>query len=153
MKRFLLFAGNHYYPTGGIDDFIMDYDTLGEAKFAESNLDPYGADWSHILDTQTGLVYNPGGERPLPLEPDPDAFNRADEPPSSGPEGNDAFRGFVELVHLVPVYDSAGDLSDCLSPHPSIRADQLERAINPPVALIPGGNGPSVSGDGEGEGG
>ena len=32
MKRFLLFGYDHYYPCGGWEDFIGDFDTLGEAK-------------------------------------------------------------------------------------------------------------------------
>lgn len=31
MKRFLLFAHSRYYPSGGMEDFIKDYDTLEEA--------------------------------------------------------------------------------------------------------------------------
>jgi len=31
MKRFLLFAFDQYYPSGGMNDFIKDFDTLIEA--------------------------------------------------------------------------------------------------------------------------
>lgn len=31
MKRYLLFAGDNYYPLGGWDDFEGDFDTADEA--------------------------------------------------------------------------------------------------------------------------
>lgn len=31
MKKYLAFYGKVYYPSGGMDDFIGDYDTLEEA--------------------------------------------------------------------------------------------------------------------------
>lgn len=31
MKRFLLFAGESFYPSGGWHDFIADFDSLNEA--------------------------------------------------------------------------------------------------------------------------
>lgn len=34
MKRFLVFFGKQYYPGGGMADFIIDCDTLDEAKRA-----------------------------------------------------------------------------------------------------------------------
>ena len=31
LKQYLLFSGSNYYPSGGIDDLVGDYDTIGEA--------------------------------------------------------------------------------------------------------------------------
>jgi hypothetical protein len=50
MKRYLLFAYDIYYPSGGQDDVIGDYDSLDEAKEAikkNSHRDHY-----EILDLQ-----------------------------------------------------------------------------------------------------
>lgn len=32
MKRYMVFAFNHYYPCGGMSDFIESYDTWKNAK-------------------------------------------------------------------------------------------------------------------------
>lgn len=32
MKKFLVFAGNTYYPNGGAEDFLFDADTVEEIK-------------------------------------------------------------------------------------------------------------------------
>lgn len=34
MKRYLLFGGADYYPGGGMNDFMGDYDTIEEAQAA-----------------------------------------------------------------------------------------------------------------------
>lgn len=58
MKRFLVFAGQSYYPEGGMDDFVGDYETLGaaEATAREKLLGTPGkwddADWAHVYDTK-----------------------------------------------------------------------------------------------------
>jgi hypothetical protein len=51
MKNFLLFAGHHYYPAGGWDDFIDSFDSLEEAKAA--GLSDRG-DWYHVIDLSQG---------------------------------------------------------------------------------------------------
>jgi len=38
MKRFLVFAGDAYYPYGGMDDFQEDFDTLEEARSFEAKI-------------------------------------------------------------------------------------------------------------------
>ena len=38
MKRFLVFAGDAYYPEGGMHDFQEDFDTLEEAKSFEAKI-------------------------------------------------------------------------------------------------------------------
>jgi len=51
MKRFLLFAGDFYYPNGGWDDFKGDFDSVENAKdWLEGD---GGADWAHVIDTTT----------------------------------------------------------------------------------------------------
>jgi hypothetical protein len=50
MKRYLLFCGESYYPVGGWDDFVGDFDTVEEAKSATAK----ASDWAHIVDTDTG---------------------------------------------------------------------------------------------------
>lgn len=37
MKRFLLFAFEHYYPSGGLLDVVESYDTVEEAIEASAN--------------------------------------------------------------------------------------------------------------------
>ena len=54
MKRFLLFAGEEYYPSGGWYDFRGAFDTVEEAKLAVFKL--RGCEngyWSQIIDTET----------------------------------------------------------------------------------------------------
>ena len=34
MKRYLLFMGTVYYPLGGMEDFVNDFDTLEQANKA-----------------------------------------------------------------------------------------------------------------------
>ena len=49
MKRYLLFSGDYYYPCGGMDDFIGDFDTYEDAVIAVSNK---VWDWAHVYDTK-----------------------------------------------------------------------------------------------------
>lgn len=52
MKRYLLFAGESYYPVGGWKDFVDSYDTIEEAV-------SYGraaGDWWHVVDSATGKI-------------------------------------------------------------------------------------------------
>lgn len=52
MKRYLLFAGEHYYPEGGWADFHQDFDSLREAEDKAATFG-HGIDWWHIVDSQT----------------------------------------------------------------------------------------------------
>jgi hypothetical protein len=47
--RYLLFAGDTWYPGGGWDDFRGAFATIDEAKAAD--LSHY--DWAHIIDLRT----------------------------------------------------------------------------------------------------
>jgi len=54
MKRYWLFAGDNYYPTGGMGDFIGSYDSVDDAinSHARTN-DPTG-EWGEVIDSITG---------------------------------------------------------------------------------------------------
>jgi hypothetical protein len=61
MKRYLLFAGQYYYPGGGWADFIGSYDAVAEAEAegAKRRMGPRGVeypvwDWFHVIDATTG---------------------------------------------------------------------------------------------------
>jgi hypothetical protein len=54
MKRYLLFAYDRYYPSGGMNDFVGDFDTLDELKIAAKNKDVKYYDYIKYLDTETG---------------------------------------------------------------------------------------------------
>lgn len=53
MKRYLVFAGSFYYPSGGAEDFIFATDDLKEAKNKTKQNKKDGFDWSHIFDNET----------------------------------------------------------------------------------------------------
>lgn len=45
-KRFWLFAGDFYYPSGGMRDFIGSFDTVAEALSAAVKYD-----WHQVFDS------------------------------------------------------------------------------------------------------
>ena len=55
MKRFLVFCCETYYPKGGMDDFIGDFDTIEDAiselYSVYDNISYSG--YGHIYDTET----------------------------------------------------------------------------------------------------
>ena len=65
---YLLFGGDQYYPSGGVNDFIGAYPTLEEAKVVADGVFPYDEeladpnnpedfaplDWWHIATFQDG---------------------------------------------------------------------------------------------------
>lgn len=63
MKRYLAFYGSNYYPSGGMEDFIGDFDTAIEAKESvieknNSNILPdkeWDWNWYQIWDSETRL--------------------------------------------------------------------------------------------------
>lgn len=61
MKRFLLFAGHNYYPSGGWNDFRSDHETAETADEVGHDLISrcvsFGSpayDWYEVVDTETG---------------------------------------------------------------------------------------------------
>jgi len=54
MKRFLVFYGDNYYPSGGWDDFRGDYDSMQKAERVVRQMGH--ADWLQIVDTESGSV-------------------------------------------------------------------------------------------------
>ena len=67
MKRFFAFCGDNYYPSGGMDDFIGDFDTVEEAISAvtakvendfpddERKAYQWRYHWAHIWDCQDNI--------------------------------------------------------------------------------------------------
>jgi hypothetical protein len=55
MKRYAVFKGEFFYPSGGWDDFAGTYETLKEAVRAA---DEGAADntWAHVVDLQAGTI-------------------------------------------------------------------------------------------------
>lgn len=61
MKRYLLFCGDYYYPSGGWGDFRSDFDTIEDAvkearrgEYVNSRETPVPWDWWHVVDRETG---------------------------------------------------------------------------------------------------
>ena len=51
MNRYMLFAGNKYYPSGGMQDYVAsDNDSHKLMRIGE------GYNWAHILDTDGMMV-------------------------------------------------------------------------------------------------
>jgi len=53
MKRFLVFAGDNYYPEGGWGDFRGAYATKENALAAALAA---AVDWAHVADIGTGEI-------------------------------------------------------------------------------------------------
>jgi hypothetical protein len=51
MKRYMVFIGRDYYPSGGMEDFAADYDNLSEAIGKARDLEPFERDWSQVYDS------------------------------------------------------------------------------------------------------
>lgn len=54
-SRFMLFAGECYYPKGGIDDLVSSFNTLEEACDAVKENNGH-VEWAHIYDRETREV-------------------------------------------------------------------------------------------------
>jgi hypothetical protein len=54
MKRYLLFAGDQYYPSGGWRDFRGSFATSEEA--VKHVADWLRVDWWHVVDGATGAL-------------------------------------------------------------------------------------------------
>lgn len=57
MKRYLLFSGADYYPSGGWHDFDSSFDTIAEAVDPQNTKRLYAArEWWHVVDFHTGQI-------------------------------------------------------------------------------------------------
>ncbi len=55
MKRYAVFAGERYYPSGGWNDFEGAFESLAEAEAeGEKHTDVLG--WFHIVDMTDGTI-------------------------------------------------------------------------------------------------
>ena len=54
IRRYLLFAGDRYYPAGGWNDFVDSFDTKEEALERAWEALSGMFDWYHIIDHETG---------------------------------------------------------------------------------------------------
>jgi len=52
--RYLLFAGERYYPSGGWSDYKMDFVSVESAIQAVIGLDDY--DWWQVVDSETRSI-------------------------------------------------------------------------------------------------
>jgi hypothetical protein len=55
MKKYILFAGYEYYPSGGAYDFRESSEKLNEFKTDLEELKEE-KDWIHILDVEDGKI-------------------------------------------------------------------------------------------------
>ena len=60
MKNFALFAGEDYYPSGGMDDLVGLFDSVDEAVIGAidtaADEDFLGYDWYQVVDLTTFTV-------------------------------------------------------------------------------------------------
>lgn len=67
MKRYLIFAGSTYYPSGGYVDISATFETEAECRaWMTENVDDETWDkdfqWAHFLDTTTWVAVNHDGD-------------------------------------------------------------------------------------------
>jgi hypothetical protein len=58
-KRYLLFVGMNYYPSGGWEDYKSSHETAEEAETEGKRLlkeDKMWSDWYHVVDLETGRM-------------------------------------------------------------------------------------------------
>lgn len=55
MERYLLFAGDWYYPGGGMEDFVCSDDNLENIRTKIPNRNP-SYFWWHIYDAKHGEI-------------------------------------------------------------------------------------------------
>lgn len=79
MKRYLVFTGEFYYPSGGWEDFKGSTDDLDEARVVMTLRRDSGETWAHIVDTKTMKI--------VAMEP---------RPPSTPPNAPDGYDQCVE---------------------------------------------------------
>ena len=51
VKRYLVFAGYDYYPSGGWNDYVASFDDLNMARDTAKGM---VIEWAHIIDITTG---------------------------------------------------------------------------------------------------
>jgi hypothetical protein len=54
IKRYVVFAGYYYYPSGGWSDFKDSFDTLEEAEEMALYFYSISKDWVQIIDLKSG---------------------------------------------------------------------------------------------------
>lgn len=54
MKKYLVFAGVTYYPSGGFDDYVGSSDSLQGAK--DMGEDDMWSNWWHVVETESMKV-------------------------------------------------------------------------------------------------
>jgi len=54
VKRYLLFSGTDYYPSGGWNDFDDSFDSAEAAKVQLDATTKDNYKWGHVIDSQTG---------------------------------------------------------------------------------------------------
>jgi hypothetical protein len=55
MKQYLVFAGLHYHPLGGWNDFIDSFDDLKAARMVALSHVRTQSTWSHIVDLEATI--------------------------------------------------------------------------------------------------
>ncbi len=53
MKKYLLFAGDRYEPSGGVKDFVGSFDSIGDCIKHVATMSGISWDWYHIADRDT----------------------------------------------------------------------------------------------------
>lgn len=65
MKRFLIFAGSLYYPSGGWHDFEFMCETIEEAQgYINGRTKVDELSWAHAYDTETKAIVLKAGKQP-----------------------------------------------------------------------------------------
>lgn len=57
MKKFMLFSGETFYPSGGMKDYVYSFDTLKEARaYIQCTHQSFMMHWHHVADRDTGEI-------------------------------------------------------------------------------------------------
>ena len=57
MKQFWLFSGETFYPSGGMKDFVLSFDTVQEAvEYANATHPHFAMHWHHVADGDSGEI-------------------------------------------------------------------------------------------------
>ena len=55
MSKYLLFGGSKWYPSGGWNDYIGEFDSIPQV-LAHLNKNKFDVDWIHVVDTATKQI-------------------------------------------------------------------------------------------------